>query len=596
MASSLVLVIMLAFFTHASEAVNTNKSCPTWLYLSEEGWCTCGSRLLNVIICNNITQKVSVLNTFCLTSFNTDQDPKEPVVGRCIFVFNHGKYIDGGNGLKFEVDQNLTQQDHQLCDYLNREGRLCGACKENHFLSPYSYDFKCYKCHTGLLGNIIMYLTVAYVPLTAFLVLVVVLHISVSSPHMNVAIFLCQVYALPTCLRLLTQVTRNTPNYLFITRFFATVYGIWNLDFFRALVPPICLPLTTMQVMALDYLVAVYPLLLLVCFYALVTAHDRGCRLVVRLWRPFLWCSARIRQEWNAKHSIIDAFATFIILSYVKFLSVSSDLITASHLYDVHGSHLGYYMYYDATVKLIGQQHMPYFIIAMTVLFIAILFPLLLMLYPMKWFQVFLNKCELNSPGLRMFMECFQGYYRDRSDGGWDCRWFAALYPSLRIGGVISSALIHNRMSFPLLTLIGTATIFVTLLVNPYKQKFKLYIKLEVGLLLFGIALCASLSMSQLSVDWNDIGPTVGFVLAGISSLIPFLYLTLLFLKSIARILRIKWFSCQIKHILLSVYRWRGKQQCARNTEEFEQLCGSRQMIQSVSGQVPFFQNSVIVD
>ena len=586
MASSLILVIVLEFFVHASESkiVSTNKSCPTWLYLSEEGWCTCGSSLLNVIMCNNISQQVGIQNSFCLTSFNPDQDPKEPVVGRCLYIQNHGKYIEGSTGFYYEVDQNLTQQDHQLCDYLNREGRLCGACKENHFLSPYSYDFKCYKCHTGLLGNIITYLTVAYVPLTAFLVLVVVFHVSVSSPHVNVAIFLCQVYAFPTSLRLLTQITRNTPNYLFIASFFATVYGIWNLDFFRALVPPICLPLTTMQVIALDYLVAVYPLLLLVCFYVLVTAHNRGCRLVVRLWRPFLWCSARIRQQWNVKHSIIDAFATFIILSYIKFLSVSSDLLTASQLYNEHGSRLGYYMYYDETVEFMGQQHMPYFIIATTVLFIAILFPLLLMLYPMKWFQVFLNKCHLNSPGLRMFMECFQGYYRDRSDGGWDCRWFAALYPTLRIGGVFINALVHNAMSFLLLAIFGTGTIFVILLVNPYKQKFKLYVKLEISLLLFGIVSCIGLGMSQLSVDWNNIGPAVGFVLAGISSLVPFLYLTLLFLKSITRILRIKWFSCQIKHILLSVYQWRAKQQCARCTDEYEELCGSRQMIQSVSG------------
>ena len=57
-----------------------------------------------------------------------------------------------------EVDQNISQQDHQLCDYINREGRLCGACKENHFISSYSYDLKCYQCPRGLLSNILMYL------------------------------------------------------------------------------------------------------------------------------------------------------------------------------------------------------------------------------------------------------------------------------------------------------------------------------------------------------------------------------------------------------------------------------------------------------
>ena len=330
-------------------------------------------------------------------------------------------------------------------------------------------------------------------------------HISATSPHLNLAIFLCQVYALPTSLRILTQIARNIPTYLYITRFFGTVYGIWNLDFFRALVPPICLPLTTMQVIALDYLVAVYPLLLLVCFYVLVTAHDRGCRLVVRLWRPFLWCSARIRQQWNVRHSIIDAFATFFLLSYVKFLSVSGDLLLSVPIFDMRGYRIGYFMVYDATVKVMGQRHMPYFGIAISVFLIAILFILLLILYPMKWFQVFLNKYHLNSPGLRMFMECFQGYYRDRTDGGWECRYFAALYPVLRIGGVLVFNLTESGMSFLLLILFATGAMFLLQLINPYKEQFKLCIKIDRMLILSFIVTFTGASMRVLSFDWNEI-------------------------------------------------------------------------------------------
>ena len=399
--ASLVLTVVVAVFVHASQCktIATNSSCPTWLYLSDEGQCTCGSSLLNVLICSNVSQTVSIQNSFCLTSFDVERDPKKPVVGRCLYVLNHGKYIDGGFGLYYEVDQNITQQDHQLCDYLNREGRLCGACKENHFISPYSYDMKCYQCHRGLPANIIMYITVAYVPLTAFLVIVVVFHISVTSPQMNAAIFLCQVYALPSSLRVLTQTMRKIPIFLNnYTRFLATVYGIWNLDFFRMLISPICLPLTTMQVIALDYLVAAYPLLLLVCFYVLVTAHDRGCRLVVRLWRPFLWCSARIRQQWNIRHSIIDAFATFLLLSYIKFLSVSGELLLSTPVFNIHGSRIGHFVYYDGTVEFMGPQHMPYFIIAIIILVIAILFPVLLILYPMKWFPSLPQQVSLEQP------------------------------------------------------------------------------------------------------------------------------------------------------------------------------------------------------
>ena len=246
------LLVAVVFLTHVREsacdyerAIAGSDSCPTWLYLSEEGVCTCGSSLLNVILCNNASQQVAIQSSYCLTAFDSNQEPKRPVVGRCLYAQNHQKYIDGGTGLYIKVEPNISQQDHQLCDYLNREGRLCGAYRQNHFISAYSYDLKCYKCQRGVLSNILIYMTVAYVPLTVFLIIVVVFHISVTSPHLNVAILLCQVYALPACVRVLTQITQNTRNSVYI-QFFSTVYGIWNLDFFRSLVPPICLPLTTM--------------------------------------------------------------------------------------------------------------------------------------------------------------------------------------------------------------------------------------------------------------------------------------------------------------------------------------------------------------
>ena len=179
------------------------------------------------------------------------------------------------------------------------------------------------------------------------------------------------------------------------------MYGIWSLDFFHVVILPIYLPLNTMHIIALEYLVALYPLFLLVCVYVLLTAHDRGCRLVVQLWRPFLWCTTRLRQSWNIRHSIIDAFATFLLLSYIKLLNTSFSLLIVTDIHNEHGSQLGYFLYYDATIKFMGPQHLPFAILAILVLLVGILFPLLLLLlYPMQWFQKCLNKCHLNSPGL----------------------------------------------------------------------------------------------------------------------------------------------------------------------------------------------------
>ena len=160
------------------------------------------------------------------------QGSNEAVIGSCLYGESHGQAAKGMVGLYNKVDRNISRQDQQFCGYLNREGRLCGHCQHNHFISAYSYDLKCYQCHRGLFSNIILYLVVAYVPLTVFLGAVVVFHIPLTSPRFSMAVLLCQrVYEL-SCR---TQGALSS-------RFPLVLYGIWNLDFFRTLIPPICQP------------------------------------------------------------------------------------------------------------------------------------------------------------------------------------------------------------------------------------------------------------------------------------------------------------------------------------------------------------------
>ena len=53
--------------------------------------------------------------------------------------------------------------------------------------------------------------------------------------------------------------------------------SIWNLDFFRMFYKPYCLHpnLSIIQVMCLDYAVAMYPLLMIVLTYLLLNLHER---------------------------------------------------------------------------------------------------------------------------------------------------------------------------------------------------------------------------------------------------------------------------------------------------------------------------------
>ena len=70
-----------------------------------------------------------------------------------------------------------------------------------------------------------------------------------------------------------------------------TLYSIWNLKFFRAFTPDICLKITTRDALLLEYVVASYPMLLIVITYIATELHSRGYKIVMVLWRPFHQCS-----------------------------------------------------------------------------------------------------------------------------------------------------------------------------------------------------------------------------------------------------------------------------------------------------------------
>ena len=511
------------------------RNCSTWLHPSGDGQCLCGPSLGTVVVCNNETRKVGVLGSHCLTSSGDGSNTS--VVGRCLVVLHHEERLLSPVGIYDKVLPNISEQDQQTCGYFNRQGRLCGKCKHNHFVSAYSYDIKCHNCTSSLWSGVVKYLCIAYIPLTVFLCVVIVFRISVTSPAMNVLVFFCQMFSLPFYLQYLLQYIHESKS-LYSLKFFATVYGIWNLDFFRVVIPPICLPLNTMHIIVLDYLVAVYPLFLLVCVYVLLTAHDRGCRLVVRLWRPFLWCTTRLRRSWNIRHSIIDAFATFLILSYIKLLNTSCNLLTYTGIYNDRGSFVGYFLFYDATIKFMGPQHMPFAILAILVLLVGILFPLLLLLlYPMQCFQTCLNKCHLNSPGLQMFMECFQGYYRDRTDGGWECRYFAATYPALRIVTYIIYGIIFSSIGNVVFILVCLSVVVTVLLVQPYKKRYALYNKLDAVMIILVIVFITCTLEVVLVTDTRQITGSVGMIAAGVVAITPLVYFTVKALQLLKHVL-----------------------------------------------------------
>ena len=180
----------------------------------------------------------------------------------------------------------------------------------------------------------------------------------------------------------------------------------------------------------------------------------------------------RFRREWNIRNSLVDAFATFFLLSYVKILSVSMDLLMPVPLYDPQG-HVQpqLYLFNQGDVAFLSSQHLPYACLAMFFLLIFILLPILLLfLYPCSCFQVCLNRTGCSCQLLHTFIDTFQGHYKNGTNGTRDLRFFSGLYLLLRVVVYASTVLSYQFGSYAYTTIIIAVLSVSVALAQPYKE------------------------------------------------------------------------------------------------------------------------------
>ena len=125
------------------------------------------------------------------------------------------------------------------------------------------------------------------------------------------------------------------------------------------------------------------------------------------------------------------------------------------------------------TVHYFGKEHLPFAILAIAVLSTLIaLPPLLLLIYPTKTFQKLLGCLKITWPALHIFSDVFQGCYRNRTDGRFDYRYFAALYFILRVVIFLVRTLkpeVLSRTTSAVVLVIGS---LLFALLRPYKKNW----------------------------------------------------------------------------------------------------------------------------
>ena len=455
--------------THRRVLLNiTLYYCPPGFVHTENlGTCDCPIKVkYPAIVCNQLQYSTSIFVGFCISRESSNSTL---LIARCA-VANHliMPFLP--------IPYNNETGETSFCQNFHRQGRLCSECIKHHGITVFSDTYKCIPCREFRIQNLIIYLAIELLPTTAFFFAILFFHIGITTSATNGFIFFAQMITTPLEVLFLTY---GFKLYIPTNKFLAGVmadliinpYCIWNLTFFRMFHHDICLHphLKVVHVIALRYISAIYPLFLVAITYTVIELKARNIRLVTWLWRLLCFPCIRWRRIWKAKTSVIDAFASCILLSYTKLVLVSLMYISSS---SVQGSNERV-LSFDTSVHFLGSEHRPYLIVAIIVLLTFGAFPpIVLTCYQFKPFKVCLSCLHLKGAGFQRFVDAFQGYYKDGTNGTLDCHFFAGVYFIFRCIFLVIFAI---SSSFPIsfTEIVITSFVFLLLfaIVQPYKER-----------------------------------------------------------------------------------------------------------------------------
>ena len=469
----LVLPILLGGVRGCGDIRIRTEVCPTWFIpkvSNDTVNCICGILFEEAIKCDLNSNRSMLRSDYCMTY---DEDYNSTVAGTCPY----NDHTPDFEHVYRKLPRNVSDLNEFMCGDLNRTGLLCSHCKPGLGPAVLFSTMECLECLNSCIGWLLSILLAVF-PTTVLFLVVVLCEIRLSTAPLNAFVFIAQALVSMVNIHPYSYIARDSKPENYITKALLTAYGIFNLDFFYYIIPPFCVSskLTIVQALSLQYIVAFFPLFLVIASYTCIQLHARGCRVLFYLWRPLEKCCIGIKTRWNIDPatSLVHAFASFLLLSYSKILFVSCILLHPTSISNSTSSSVGkLVVYYNASVPFFSTEHLPFIIFSISVLAIFNVLPLLIfLLYPTRIFQHCLGYCNLRFQHvLHTFMDVFQGYYKDGTAGTPDWRCFSALYLIFRIVVITTHLFPGDYKNLIRFLCLATASLMFGLL-RPYKEKW----------------------------------------------------------------------------------------------------------------------------
>lgn len=467
------------FLTFSSVWIVTSTSdCPLWHSKNISNQCECCDSLNGLVKCSK--GYVEIQDGHCMTWNNESQSVE---VSLCLQTRHHSYKVCRKNG-SYDIPTNINgaQLNNFSCGGYHRCGLHCSHCADGYGPALFSDTVFCTSCsNTKWLWilNLLLQLTMV----TLLYLGVIVLQIDGTSSPMNVMMTYSQMFI--NGLNYGSRLQRRLLCYLGqdVTNFIIAVFGAWNLDFFHTYIPPMCVSesFSSANILLFDYIIALYPFVLTAFVLVCIELYDRKFKIVIFLSFPLRKLFKLLRGKWNPRSTILSTFATFFLLVYSKFLYVSINFLFTIKPYNCDGSQGSAVLLYDPTIRFLHIEHVPYIILALSVMVVFVLLPpLLLLLYPTRLFKICLVCCRFRRWDiLHPTMDIFQGWYKDGTQGTRDYRALSSLYMLIRVVFVFMILVLHimDIKDDDLMEWIGPAIMHLYLamfffIFKPYKKNW----------------------------------------------------------------------------------------------------------------------------
>ena len=283
---------ILLFLTAASAAdsnttgdlVLTDGGCPAWFWKnSNNDVCNCGSLLGGLIKYDELNQVALIRAGFCMS---VDNSTNELVVS-----FTNYKYLGNKINTSYSEEhraysvlpRNISKTENSFCSYQNQEGFLCGKCVKDHGLAFNSLHSECVECKDNFTPAIVLFTLLTL--MTVFFVLVVVFQLNFASGpllgyimfsqscvalvRMNVGFYDSLLGSLSPFGRVVLKISLKVSE---LWWYFSTVMYVF---------PETCIQqnISNLQVITFEYILVLYPMLLVLVTYIAIELHARNCRL-----------------------------------------------------------------------------------------------------------------------------------------------------------------------------------------------------------------------------------------------------------------------------------------------------------------------------